>query len=108
MATEVDRTPATAPDAAEPEMSPLRRRLPLIAGLLYVVVTFVLVAGFGKIALSRDVVFLWLMGALLILSINNPGRWVRGLIVDWLPFVLFLFAYDYARSLADETGFTPH
>jgi membrane-associated phospholipid phosphatase len=48
------------------------------------------------------------MGGLLILSLNNPRRWVRGLIVDWLPFILFLFAYDYARSIADTTGFTPH
>jgi membrane-associated phospholipid phosphatase len=71
-------------------------------------VTFVLVAWRGKILLSRDVVFVWLMGGLLVLSINNPGRWVRGMILDWLPFILFLFAYDYARSIADETGITPH
>jgi membrane-associated phospholipid phosphatase len=108
MATEVDRTQATAPDAVDPEMSAGRRRLPLIAAAVYVLATFAGVAIFGKFLLSRDIVFLWLMGGLLILSINNPGRWVRGMIVDWLPFILFLFAYDYARSLADETGFTPH
>jgi membrane-associated phospholipid phosphatase len=108
MATEGNRTPAPATEPADPAVSPLRRRLPLIAGALYVVVTFVLVAWRGKILLSRDVVFVWLMGGLLVLSINNPGRWVRGMILDWLPFILFLFAYDYARSIADETGFTPH
>jgi membrane-associated phospholipid phosphatase len=108
MATEGNRTPAPATEPADPAVSPLRRRLPLIAGAAYVVVTFVLVAWRGKILLSRDVVFVWLMGGLLVLSINNPGRWVRGMILDWLPFILFLFAYDYARSIADETGFTPH
>jgi membrane-associated phospholipid phosphatase len=86
-----------------------RRRIPLlIAAGLYVVVTGVLVAVNGKLLISRDVVFIWLMGGLLILSLNNPRRWVRGLVVDWLPFILFLFAYDYVRSVADETGFTPH
>ncbi|HEX8074291.1 MAG TPA: hypothetical protein VF545_04860, partial [Thermoleophilaceae bacterium] len=73
-----------------------RRRIPLlIAAGLYVVVTGVLVAVNGKLLISRDVVFVWLMGGLAILSLNNPRRWVRGLVVDWLPFILFLFAYDY-------------
>jgi membrane-associated phospholipid phosphatase len=108
MATEVDRKPSTAPDGADSNQSLIRRRLPLIAGAVYVVATFVLVAILGKILLSRDVVFVWLMGLLLVVSLNNPGRWARGMIVDWLPFILFLFAYDYARSIADETGFTPH
>jgi membrane-associated phospholipid phosphatase len=107
MATEVTQTPPPEPDAGH--TLPLwRRRAPLIAAVLYVVATVVVVAVRGKILLSRDVVLIWLMGGLLILSINNPGRWVRGMVFDWLPFVLFLFAYDYARSIADETGFTPH
>src|SRR5919206_1363333 len=108
MATEVDRTSAAAPDAVDSNQSLLRRRWPVFAGLAYVLVTFALVVAFGQILLSRDVVFVWLMGGLLILSLNNPGRWVRGMIVDWLPFILFLSAYDYARSIPDTTGFPPH
>ena len=107
MATEAN-PPAPPADAADPRDTAARRRPLLIAGALYVVATGVAVALGGKLLLSRDVVFVWLMGGLLILSLNNPGRWVRGMIVDWLPFVLFLFAYDYARSIADTTGITPH
>jgi membrane-associated phospholipid phosphatase len=108
MATEVNGQPAEASRNADADDS-ARRRLPLlIAAGVYVVATGVAVAVGGQILLSRDVVFLWLMGGLLILSLNNPGRWVRGMVVDWLPFILFLFAYDYARSVADTTGLKPH
>jgi membrane-associated phospholipid phosphatase len=108
MAAEANSQPA-APSSAAASGDEARYRIPLlIAAGLYVVATGVLVALGGKVLLSRDVVFIWLMGGLLILSLNNPGRWVRGMVVDWLPFILFLFAYDYARSIADTTGFTPH
>jgi membrane-associated phospholipid phosphatase len=107
MATELTQTPPPEADA-EKSLPLWRRRAPLIAAGLYVLTTAVLVAVNGKLLLSRDVVLVWLLGGLFILSINNPGRWVRGMIMDWLPFILFLFAYDYARSIADETGFTPH
>jgi hypothetical protein len=112
MASEANGHPPTAPSAAEQPVeqggTPRRSRLLLAAAALYVVATGVAVAAGGQVLLSRDVVFVWLMGGLLILSLNNPGRWVRGMVVDWLPFILFLFAYDYARSIADTTGFTPH
>jgi len=108
MATEVNGQPAGAAPVADDRETARRRRPLLIAAGLYVVATGVAVAVAGEILLSRDVVFAWLMGGLLILSLNNPARWVRGLVVDWLPFILFLFAYDYARSIADTTGFTPH
>src|ERR687886_1109063 len=108
MATEATPSGAPPADAVDPRDTPSRRRPLLIAAGLYVVATAVAVALGGKLLLSRDVVFVWLMGGLLILSLNNPGRWVRGMIVDWLPFIVFLFAYDYARSVADTTGITPH
>jgi membrane-associated phospholipid phosphatase len=108
MATEVNSQPAAPPSAPDSDGAARRRAPLLILAGLYVVGTGVAVALGGKVLLSRDVVFVWLMGALLILSLNNPGRWVRGMVVDWLPFILFLFAYDYARSLADTTGFIPH
>src|ERR671932_302648 len=108
MATEATPSGAPPADAVDPRDTPSRRRPLLIAAGLYVAGTGVAVALGGKVLLSRDVVFVWLMGGLLILSLNNPGRWVRGMVVDWLPFILFLFAYDYARSIADTTGITPH
>ncbi|MEA2374581.1 MAG: hypothetical protein QOD53_1044 [Thermoleophilaceae bacterium] len=99
-------TPAS--QAKDPTDTRGRRRILLAAAGLYVVATGVAVALSGQLLISRDVVFVWLKGGLLILSLNNPRRWVRGLIVDWLPFILFLFVYDKVRSIADETGFTPH
>src|SRR4051812_18808425 len=99
MASQVNGQPATAPDApasGESAADSRRKRNLLIgAACAYVAATGVGVALGGKLLLSRDVVFVWLMGGLLILSLNNPGRWVRGIVVDWLPFILFLFAYDY-------------
>jgi membrane-associated phospholipid phosphatase len=108
MAAEANSQPPAPPSAAASGDDTRLRTALLIAAGLYVVGTGVAVALAGKVLLSRDVVFVWLMGGLLILSLNNPGRWVRGMIVDWLPFILFLFAYDYARSIADTTGFAPH
>jgi hypothetical protein len=101
---------AAPSDGSTPERAESRRarRLLLGAGILYVVATAVAVAVFGQLLLSRDIVFVWLMGGLLIVSLNNPRRWVRGVVVDWLPFILFLFAYDYARSIADTTGIGAH
>src|SRR5437763_8458381 len=96
---------ASTPARAESRRT---RRILLAATLAYVAATAVAVAVFGQLLLSRDVVFLWLMGGLLILSLNNPRAWVRGMIVDWLPVILFLFAYDYARSIADTTGIGAH
>src|SRR2546421_3959654 len=102
--------PVWAGSASTPARTESRRtrRILLAATLAYVAATAVAVAVFGQLLLSRDVVFLWLMGGLLIVSLNNPRRWVRGVIVDWLPFILFLFAYDYARSIADSTGIGAH
>jgi membrane-associated phospholipid phosphatase len=108
MATVVNGQPVKAPSGADAFDGARRRPLLLIVAGVYVVATGAAVASAGEILISRDIVFVWLMGALLILSLNNPGRWVRGMVVDWLPFIVFLFAYDYARSIADTTGFTPH
>ena len=118
MNTQADGHPAAASRAVEPGAAEPRpgdaedargaRRLLLIAGGAYIGVTAVLVAVFGELLVSRDVVFVWLMGLLFILSLNNRRRYFRGLLVDWLPFIAFLFAYDFARSIADTTGIAPH
>jgi membrane-associated phospholipid phosphatase len=106
MHTQADGHPAAASRAVEDGRR--ERRLLLIAGGAYVGATAVLVAVFGELLVSRDVVFIWLMGLLFVLSLNNRRRYFRGLLIDWLPFIAFLFAYDFARSLADTTGIAPH
>lgn len=41
-----------------------------------------------------------LLGALAV-SLGDLGGWLRGVVVDWLPFFLVLTAYDLARGGAD-------
>jgi len=43
----------------------------------------------------------WLIGFMLALSVTNLRRFLRGLIVDWLPFVAALTLYDLLRGIAD-------
>src|SRR4051794_15255416 len=51
---------------------------------VFVAATVVLVATQGLI-LSRDWLFGWLLLGLLALSLSDPVRWLRGVVVDWLP-----------------------
>src|SRR3954471_9686570 len=50
-----------------------------VAGLTY----FFAVRG---VLLSRDWVFFWLVTGLLVLSVGNFDRWLRGVVFDWLAF----------------------
>lgn len=57
---------------------------------------------------EREVLLAWFVGALAMLALLSPGRRVGRLIVDWLPFVLLLLAYDYTRGAAEKLGFPLH
>ena len=50
----------------------------------------------------RERLLLWLLGGLLCLSLTNLGRFFRGLLFEWLPFLAALTAYDFLRGLSDE------
>jgi PAP2 superfamily len=50
---------------------------------------------------TRDWVFAWVLLGALALSLGDVGGWLRGVVVDWLPFFLVLTAYDLARGGAD-------
>jgi hypothetical protein len=84
-----------------------RRTLSIAAGVVYLAATAALFAS-GHLLISRDFVFLWVLVGLLILSLNNVRRWLRGLIFDWLPFIGILFVYDLLRNFADSFGFRVH
>jgi PAP2 superfamily protein len=61
-----------------------------------------LVASNGlALILSRDWLALWILLGLLLLSLRDLGGWTRGLILDWLPFIGVLIAYDFLRGAAD-------
>jgi hypothetical protein len=78
------------------------RALLVYAGpLLYAVAlaTAIVVRGLPT---SRDALFLWILLGLLAFSLTDPRRWLRGVLVEWLPFGAILFAYDRLRGSADE------
>lgn len=50
---------------------------------------------------TRDAVFLWVLLGALAVSLGDVGGWLRGVLVDWLPFFLVMTAYDAARGGAD-------
>jgi len=50
---------------------------------------------------TRDWVFVWVLLGVLAVSLGDLGGWLRGVVVDWLPFFLVLTAYDLARGGAD-------
>jgi hypothetical protein len=58
------------------------------------------VAAFG-LPYTRDWVFVWVLLGALAVSLGDLGGWLRGVVVDWLPFFLVLTAYDLARGGAD-------
>jgi membrane-associated phospholipid phosphatase len=51
---------------------------------------------------SRDALFVWILLGLLAFSLTDPRRWLRGVLLEWLPFGAILFAYDRLRGSADE------
>jgi membrane-associated phospholipid phosphatase len=60
------------------------------------------------IPVQRELVILWTCGALLCASIGRHPRQVVQLVLDWLPIVLILVAYDFTRGAADSWGIGTH
>jgi hypothetical protein len=58
------------------------------------------VVAFG-LPYTRDAVFVWVLLGALAVSLGDIGGWLRGVVVDWLPFFLVMTAYDLARGGAD-------
>lgn len=60
------------------------------------------------VPLQREQVLAWIIGALAVVALSGPQRRLRQVLLDWLPFLLVLVAYDYSRGLADGVGFAKH
>lgn len=60
------------------------------------------------IPVQRELVILWTCGALACVSIGRPPREILQLVVDWLPIVAVLWAYDLTRGAADSLGIGIH
>ena len=93
--------------AAEPPRAQLQRSS-LVGLVIFVAATVILVALEG-VPLSREVIFLWVLAGLLVVSAADLRGWARGLIFDWLPFFAVLFAYDLLRGwVGNNPLFEPH
>ena len=64
-------------------------------------------AAYG-IPAQRELVVLWVCGALVCASLGRHPREILNLIRDWLPLVIVLSAYDFSRGAADEFGIGVH
>jgi hypothetical protein len=60
------------------------------------------------IPVQRELVILWTCGALLCASIGRHPWQIVQLVLDWMPIVLILVAYDFTRGAADSFGIGTH
>ena len=74
---------------------------------LYFLALVLWTAHYG-IPVQRELVILWTCGALACVSIGRPPREILQLVIDWLPIVAVLWAYDLTRGAADSLGIGAH
>jgi hypothetical protein len=60
------------------------------------------------IPVQRELVIAWICGALACASLGRHPRQVLQLVLDWLPIVVVLSAYDFTRGAADSLGIGVH
>jgi PAP2 superfamily len=60
------------------------------------------------VPVGRERLLVWVVLGLLALSITNVGGWMRSVVLEWMPFALFLWAYDLLRGRADGFVFEAH
>jgi PAP2 superfamily len=60
------------------------------------------------VPVARERLLMWIVLGLLALSTANLGGWMRGVVLEWLPLALVLWAYDLLRGLADGLLFDAH
>lgn len=89
------------PAALRFEHWPLVRKIALGA---YCLALLLWTARYG-VPVQRELVIAWTCGALACVSIGRPPREILQLLLDWLPIVAVLWAYDLTRGAADSLGF---
>jgi len=50
---------------------------------------------------ARDTLVLWILLGLLAFSLTDLRRWARGVVFEWMPFLVILWLYDLLRGQAD-------
>ena len=94
--------PVDEPLAVEGDGTSERRgqRVRALCIVLYLA-AFVGVVALWGLPASRDRVLIWVIAGLIIVAAGRPNGLSR-LIVDFLPVIVFLYAYDLLRGGADE------
>jgi membrane-associated phospholipid phosphatase len=101
-------TSRSASPSAEPRADRRTARVLTAAGLAaFAAATVVLVWTQGLI-ISRDWLFGWMLVGLLAVSLSDPLRWARGVVVDWLPLMIVLLCYDLSLPVRVWLGIAPH
>lgn len=75
--------------------------------LLYFAALIVWSGSYG-IPVQRELVIAWTCGALICASLGRHPRQILRLVLDWLPIVVVLGAYDLTRGAADSLGIGVH
>jgi membrane-associated phospholipid phosphatase len=99
--------PDAAASAACRRPNPSLRALRVLGPATWVLATIAFVA-FQGLPLTRDWIAGWVLLGLLAFSLGDLRGWLRGAIVDWLPFFGLLAVYDLLRGGADGLLFSTH
>ncbi|MGY2004875.1 phosphatase PAP2 family protein [Blastococcus sp. SYSU DS1024] len=112
----------TAVDPSAPALPAARAEVPvtavagasararLVAALLWsgLLLAFVLTCAVRGLPTDRVVLLGWVLAGLGVTSVTQGRRRLVRLLVDWLPLVAVLLAYDATRGLADGLGMPVH
>ena len=108
--------PTTAEDELAVTSSFWQRRLsarfswltPRVLIIVAWVVALVLFCYFLGVPIDRFQQNLWILSGLLVVGLGNPNRSPWRLLLDWLPFILFLYLYDFSRGAAERLNMPTH
>ena len=77
-------------------------RLPrrtVVAPAIFIIASLAIFVLLG-IPYQRDLLAIWLLVGLLCFSLTDIRGWARGVVLEWLPFIGLLIAYDSLRGTA--------
>jgi membrane-associated phospholipid phosphatase len=74
----------------------------IAAPVLYLAATALLVGLLG-VPYQRDILAVWMLLGLLCFSLSDLRGYARGVVLEWLPFIAILVAYDALRGSAGHT-----
>jgi hypothetical protein len=83
------------------------RRRRSLTGWLVLGVAFAASTATLGVPLSEDTVLIWLAAVLFVASLDDLGRWRRGVVRDWLPLYLVLVLYTALRGYASHVLWGP-